>query len=839
MATAAKQPPLAPRIRSLLRGLRWRIRLYTLVQGLALLVCWIAIMFWVVLFFDFVPVRFGATELPMVVRAGLLVFVGVGSAYILYRWVLRRTFASLADHSMAILLERKHGQFHDSLLTAVEMHEHPDHAREFNADMLEHTGAEALASAPDVRLRRVFRWMPLVWSCLAAVLLGGSLGLFAALDAHGENFEQAVDRIYLLDDRPWERLAYLEVVGITRWTIDYQPPDPDEKIDAAKDYRPRLSPVQVPFDDDKTVYVASGSNPRLAVRAEVIEHEAPGDVVLWWRTDNNRGRKPLTAEPESRDGYQYYTLTQSPLKAIDKSLRFEARGYDFRTPEHRIEVVKAPQISDVEFIYARPDYLVDEERSIFQTIRGPLIAGTQVPRGSRVTLVATANKRLIEAYVYDLATKRTELIDCLAEGEQVRVIKGQQGQPDRTEIRYVIENLTRDVALEWMLVDADGLVTETPHPMGLTVRDDKPPQVEVAVRGIGSAVTPDVRFPIAGRIADDYWIDRAWLEVQVGSNTPRQLAVPIQRGTFDEEQMALFDVKADDNVHHWIDMRDERNREENPLQLTPGDKITIATVAGDRYDLDGFDLEANPHVGVGDRYQIDVVTPDELLSILERRELEMRRRLEQIVEEITQMRDSLVRVKTDIAAISTAADAPEDEPTEDAAAEPGDKKLSPEEAARREEALRRLRVQQAVNQSEKSRGETRDVARNLLNVVDQLENNRVDTDDRQERLRDQVANPLLALVAGEFPQLDNRLAALNDSVNAPSPLDVKSATEVADNAIAQADDVLLKLDGVLQKMLDLETFNELIELVRALIDEQDELTDETKTVRKNQVFGLE
>ena len=60
-----------------------------------------------------------------------------------------------------------------------------------------------------------------------------------------------------------------------------------------------------------------------------------------------------------------------------------------------------------------------------------------------------------------------------------------------------------------------------------------------------------------------------------------------------------------------------------------------------------------------------------------------------------------------------------------------------------------------------------------------------------------------------------------------------------DHAIAQADDVLLKLDGVLQKMLDLETFNELIELVRALIDEQDELIDETKTVRKNQVFGLE
>jgi hypothetical protein len=96
----------------------------------------------------------------------------------------------------------------------------------------------------------------------------------------------------------------------------------------------------------------------------------------------------------------------------------------------------------------------------------------------------------------------------------------------------------------------------------------------------------------------------------------------------------------------------------------------------------------------------------------------------------------------------------------------------------------------------------------------------------------------LALVAGDFPELDKRLAALNKQV-AAKELDAAAAGTVSDHALAQADNVLLKLDAVLAKMLDLESFNELIELVRGLIDEQDDVLGETKTLRKRQLFGLE
>src|SRR5690606_2957031 len=86
MATSLDRPVLAPRLRALLRGLRWRIRLYTFIEGLAVLVIWLAAMFWLALLIDYGPVLLGANELPRGARIVMLGIVGIGAAIILYRW---------------------------------------------------------------------------------------------------------------------------------------------------------------------------------------------------------------------------------------------------------------------------------------------------------------------------------------------------------------------------------------------------------------------------------------------------------------------------------------------------------------------------------------------------------------------------------------------------------------------------------------------------------------------------------------------------------------------------------------------------------------------------------
>jgi hypothetical protein len=727
-----------------------------------------------------------------------------------------------------VLLERRHEQFRDSLLTAVEMEEHPDHAREFNRAMLTHTSDEALSYAPEVRLHRIFKWWPLARVVAVALLLGGSVGAFALLPATSHAFQKMKARFALLGDDTWDRMVQLDVVGVSSWRIEYDA-SPKHAGDAElADGRPRLVPAQVKFVDDR-LRVARGSSPKLVVRADLTEHSPPGSVTLSWR------RAPDAPQPKMWRGGQSdesieYTIQRPPLKDILTTIEFQARGFDFRTPWHTLEVVDAPQIVDVQLIVERPQYLVDEQRSMFKTVELPLIAGTLAPRGSRVTIVATANKDLSTIYVYDVQAKATKVVEIAQAGKS--------SQTNRRQVRYVIEALDQPVSLELMLVDADKLVTETPHLIALGVKDDELPQVKVAVRGIGSAVTPDVTFPVAGQVRDDYWLDRAWLELSVGDAPPRTLALPFARGGLPEPQIAEYKLREGDNVYHRYDLRDERTRKDMPLVLKPGDKLSLTFKAADRFDLEGFQVQSNPHAGSSDRVQLDVVTPDELLILLDRRELELRRRLEQIVEEMTQTRDALVRVKADLTGKTddNSASVPED--SLDRAIEGQPKQLTPQEQQERQLALRRLRVQRAVNQSEKSRGETEGVGLALLDMVEQIENNRVDTEDRKERLSGQVAAPLLALVAQDFPELDQRLAALNLQV-AAQELNAATAGAAGEHALAQADTVLLKLDGVLTKMLDLESFNELIELVRGLIDEQDEVIGETKSLRKKHLFGLE
>ena len=142
MATHNQTSKLDPHIRSLLAGLRWRIRLYVWLEGLFMAILWLGMTLWASLAIDYLPVLVGASELPTVTRAILPTAISLVLAIILYRWILQRTFVELADRSMAVLLERKYENFQDRLVTAVEMRDHPDHAEEFSQSMLDQTGDE-------------------------------------------------------------------------------------------------------------------------------------------------------------------------------------------------------------------------------------------------------------------------------------------------------------------------------------------------------------------------------------------------------------------------------------------------------------------------------------------------------------------------------------------------------------------------------------------------------------------------------------------------------------------------------------------------------------------------
>ncbi|HMC10614.1 MAG TPA: hypothetical protein VKH44_04965, partial [Pirellulaceae bacterium] len=251
MASTYPEIALTTDLQLLLAGLRWRIRLYIWAEGLSLAAIWLGLMFWVGFGLDYLPVLMGASEMPAAPRAVLLMATGIILAFILYRWIGRRTFVSLGDRSMALLLERRFGQFHDSLVTAVEMADLPDHATVFSRELLARTTDEARARADSVNYVQVFNIGALVQKLAFALLVVGSLLMLYATNAVA--FEQAAQRLYLLSDQPWPRSAKIEVVGID--VMRYAAPGEESQ-----------RALTIPFEGN-VVKVARGANVSLKVRA--------------------------------------------------------------------------------------------------------------------------------------------------------------------------------------------------------------------------------------------------------------------------------------------------------------------------------------------------------------------------------------------------------------------------------------------------------------------------------------------------------------------------------------------------------------------------------------------
>ncbi|MCE9527966.1 MAG: hypothetical protein K8R36_18145 [Planctomycetales bacterium] len=792
MATAKPTLELNPGIRSVLAGVRLRIRFYVLLEGISLAVIWLGLTFWLAFALDYLPILVGASEMPAVARGVMLAGIAGFLLFILYRYIGRRLFVPLHDRSMAVLLERRFAGLQDSLVTTVEMEESPRHAAEFNLEMLSRTAERAGMGAGQLHVGQVFNYLPLVIKLLMAVVLVSLV--FVGSMINRDALELAAKRLYLLQSDPWPRSAHIEVVGLE---IQHAP--------APGETAPRLAEIKF---ENGVAKVAKGSSVALKVRAlgEPEARVVPQACTIYYRalkTDgNSRSERGAVQMTNGRDagGYRNFRFDGKPFKGVLSTLEFDVVGYDHRASGYRLEVVDSPAVISTTLDLTYPPYMVDEATSNYLPVSSQeyLPAGTFIPLGTSVTLKFRTNKDLRQAQIRSV------------ESNQLTEIPIEKTFASKQEFSYRIEKLTATTTLEVSLLDGDGVTTDRPHKIFLTGVEDRPPQVDVKMRGIGTAVTPDAIVAIQGKIGDDYAVDKAWFDVQVNEESSgKKLDIAIGKGGAMDQS---------------IDFRKLRS-EPGGMELKPKDKLYLMVQAADR-----FNLEGGPHVGASDRYQLDVVTPEELLAMLEIRELGLRARFELTLGELGQLRDSLVRVKASLGPASAGAD-PEDLKAEDDAGKP----LSKEDIARRAAELRLLRVQRGMQQSQKSAQEVLGISGGFNDIREELINNRVDTTERKQRLKELIADPLAKIGTEEFGKLDQKLAALEKNLTGNAPVSPETAT-AADETLEQTNVTIAKLEAVLQQMLDLETYNELLDIVRDLIKDQDSLTDKTKQERKRQAI---
>ena len=774
----------SPSIDAMLTRLRSKIRAYVAVEGVAWSVTCLIGLFWLTFLIDYLPVRFGGRELSLVARQAVLVVTGILVAWVLYRFVFQRLFAKLRNVGLATLVERSYPEFNDSLLTTVH-HWVSKSNQPADARMLERTQRQAEAHVPHVDLSKVLNSTPVAKSVGCGTLGILSLLLLGVLSPNVLGL--GVKRVYLLSDQAWPRQCRIEVLGIK---VERQNP-----VEGIEEIGKILKPVDGEFR------VARGANLTLMVQAESDEgnqtRRLPSSCSLIYQVDGEWGNRSFKRIGSPRDGYQLYSIDGQPLSGMLADVEFQILGGDHRVGPFRIRVVDEPDVVASSMDCQFPSYMVDEDLLLWTDRNIEWTGQARLPQGTTLTVRAKSNKTLDKVYA-------------LQAGQPTKII-----EPSGREFQFDVPSLKDSTSVRFFLCDTDGVVAENPHTMTFQPIDDRTPSVETRLIGIGTAVTPDVRIPVEGSVSDDYGLDRTWIEIEIG-----------QSPKLEEE----LEPGLEGEIGSVVDFRQRRQTMGEGYQLQAGPDSTLGLVVK---AVDKFDLGGAPNMGVGNRYVVDVVTSNELIRILERAEVGQRRRLEQIYLELVDAKNYLIRSKSK-------------SDNRNELVEPGESSVEPGEVSSDEEELRAnemrlLFSQRAILQNDKSSQEILGCAAAFDNIRLQLINNRIDTEDRKKRFTEQIIGPLRLIGGQSMQQLRGQIVALEKKLKQlqarPDDLEFSNdCDQIAANSIKKITEVLTQLDDVLNVLIKYETQNELLDIVRKMIKDQQQLMDRTKKERQREAF---
>lgn len=534
------------------------------------------------------------------------------------------------------------------------------------------------------------------------------------------------------------------------------------------------------IDGERVRNVARDDDFELQVLASLTDkHVAPEQVEIRYElADGRRGRDTLTQIGAAVAGQDDAQKFRYDFKNLSGDISFDVIGGDDRIRDLRLHVVERPQILQTAVECEFPAYLDWAPRSI------PFTGRVEVPYGSQIVCKAEVNKPLTEVRVYDPATKEE--------------ITAQLSNDKPREFSFPLSTIKEDRVLLVDLRDQDGVVNREPYRLMVAMVPDELPEVAVQLRGIGAAITPQATIPLVGTIVDDHGVAQAWIDGQIDKQEPQRRPLEKIADTSRENvELGRYDLAAINP-----------ETQERLLVLKPGQQVTLSVKAQDAYDLDG-----EPHVGSSQRFVLDVVTDSQLRSLLEKRELGLRQRFEALHEKMVSTRELLTRIELN----------PQGE---------DGKPLSANEIAQFKERDK-LRVVGVLQNVSQLGFETFGVADGFDDIVIELENNRINTEELTQRLGRDIAEPLRVVASDLMPELEKRVQKITAALDESNPnADVLSA------AIIQSDEVVAAMQRILDRMLELESYNELVDLLRGIVDDQKQLNEETRAQRRERLRSL-
>ncbi|MEC8337618.1 MAG: hypothetical protein VXZ84_05700 [Planctomycetota bacterium] len=519
--------------------------------------------------------------------------------------------------------------------------------------------------------------------------------------------------------------------------------------------------------------VARGGEVSLNVRAD-LAYELPERVEILFNTVDGGTRRVgmtrLKAAIPGRDSDQEYAYVFKNVRASTPLSIVARSGRLFSKPD-RIDGLRIEAVESPALVDIQLHYTFPDYLKM-PPETGSVRLNEPIPRGTRVQLVGQSNKPLLRAIL-----RRSE-IGGEASEQHIEV-----DRENAETIDIDLAAITQDTRLDFRLLDKDKIENVNPVRLILRTLPDALPEVDVGPVGIGKSITPMAVIPLQGSVRDDYGVaeTRVVYAVDRDEDTFLPVALPPE-GTWQAENPFAFEIE--------------------PLKLQPGQTLSLQVQA-----RDFCDLRETPTYGEGAKYSLKIVTESQLRAELESREKILRRRMETIFSEAQRMEDSLARLDSGL--INTDS-------------------LSEDSAIDRRDSIRMVRIESALESADRMRHETANVALEFERILTELRNNRVAfLSELEQRIGGRIIDPLGRISSESFPELEQSLQLIRGKI-----IDGDSFSTPLSGARGDIRLILQQMQQVLENMLKLQRFNEVLADLRKIIDAQQRVSQQTLEQRK-------
>lgn len=437
---------------------------------------------------------------------------------------------------------------------------------------------------------------------------------------------------------------------------------------------------------------------------------------------------------------------QRVFERLDRAMRCRLRGGDDRTDWFAVQVVDRPAIASVVLGVEPPKYT---GAAPYELREG--LTAAEILKGSRITFhIRRTNKPVVSARL----VRGAEVLD----GRITRISETEWLAYDKPE---------HSAEYHFELIDAAGLANfsdrAAPTRFSIHLLPDAPPKAKLQIRGVSDMVTPEAMLPIRVDCSDTYGL----AAVQLVQESTRATSAPRAAS------VAGFAPGSRTFAQSFV-------RPLAPLGLLPGDRLSLYVEARD------FDDVSGPNTGTSPVVSLRVVSREELLNELTRREQQARQEFEQIVRGQEDLYADL------LSALAASGSRPAEQEHRHAFAR-----------------IERRQRQQSIR--------TDAVRRRLEEVLAEMEVNQALTGAVRERLGARVVAPMAELVR----------TALAETLSQLGRLSKEDSAEIRSRLQPQQERILKSMRAILADMLQYEGFQEAVSLLRDIVNLQNGVNEET------------